>query len=265
MDLADPAVADDLGGLAEGAFAALLRADLEDGAVLALEVAEDAALAHGEGQRLLAEDVLAVAHGHGGDGRMPVVGGDDHHRVDVGAGDQLFEVIDREAALVVATVLFGVGLLDPALRVLALFLDDVADADDLHVIAAQRVPEVSAHLQAHADADEVDPVARRVLAEDRGRDDGRQRDGRADGGLEEAATREMLALHGSTHPFRALAHGVEKQNRRKRVLFIRRRCNCSSAVIWSGDRSTPSDGLALRTVASFPEAYGEGLSRPSMR
>jgi hypothetical protein len=162
----------------------------------------------------LAEDVLAVAHGHGGHGRVPVVGGDDHHRVDIGAGDQLFVFIDREAALVAAGTFLCVGLFDPALRVLALLLDDVADADDLHVVAAQRVVEVAAHLQAHADADEVDAIARRVLAEDRGRDDGRQCDGRADGGLEEVAAREMLALHGLTLPFRALAHGVEKQNRR---------------------------------------------------
>ncbi|MFO1492398.1 MAG: hypothetical protein U1F87_16170 [Kiritimatiellia bacterium] len=109
---------------------------------------------------------------------MPVVGGDHHDGVDVVAGDEGLEFIHREAALVAAGLLLRIGGLDPVLRVLALFPDDVADADDLHVVAAQRVVEVAAHLQAHADADDADAVAGRVLAEDGGGNDGRQRDRR---------------------------------------------------------------------------------------
>ena len=128
-------------------------------------VDQDLALVDGEG-RLLALDVLAGADRHDAHQRVPVVGGGDHHRVDVVAGEDLAEVVGGGAVLV--AVVFVDHALGPA-QVAAV---DVADGEDPGVLLLQVVAEVAAGAVA-ADADEADGdlVARGVGAEDAGGDD----------------------------------------------------------------------------------------------
>ena len=85
MNPADPAIAHQFAGLAETLVRALLAAGLEDRAETARGVGHGARLGDGMRHRLLAVDVLAGADGGQGDDRVPVVGGDDEDRVEVGA------------------------------------------------------------------------------------------------------------------------------------------------------------------------------------
>src|SRR5437588_9978570 len=59
LQLADAAAADQFAGLAESVFRALLAAGLEDAVVLADRVDHQLGLTDGEGERLLAVNVLA--------------------------------------------------------------------------------------------------------------------------------------------------------------------------------------------------------------
>ena len=108
LDLADAAVPHQLAGEAEFAaeLAALLAADLENPAGVLGDLDHGLALVDGEGERLLAVDVLLFAHGLDGDEGVPVVGHGDGDGVDVRVVQQLSEVL---VALGVEAVLFHDG------------------------------------------------------------------------------------------------------------------------------------------------------------
>jgi hypothetical protein len=95
---------------------------------------------------------------HAGDG-VPVVGGGNHHGVDVLAGQQLAEVVVGGAAAKGPLVLLlGVAFLDDLAGIVAAFSDDVADGDDLHVAAADKVAQVPPAHRAHPDEAEREAV-----------------------------------------------------------------------------------------------------------
>ena len=89
LQVADAAVADQFGGIAELHGGALLAADLEDAAGGLDGVGERAAFGDGQRRGLLQVDVLAGADGVDGDERVPVVGGADDDGVDVLVGEEL--------------------------------------------------------------------------------------------------------------------------------------------------------------------------------
>src|SRR5262249_1033731 len=89
LELADASVADELGRVAELGRGTLLAADLEDPSAAVDGVAQHPPLGDGQRGRLLEVDVLAGLHGVDRDPHVPVVGGADHHRVDVLVREQL--------------------------------------------------------------------------------------------------------------------------------------------------------------------------------
>ncbi len=192
MQLADPAVADQLAGEGEAAFAATLGAVLKNAAVTLHRRAHGPAFGQGYAQRLLAEHVLAAGgRGHGLHG-VPVVRRADRHRVDVAAGQELAEIVVGRAAMIrslgqrLRVVAFGVVLG----RAAAL---GIGVGHGHHLALLQVSLEVCPTAPADPDHPHGDPVAGRWkigLAERRGgHNPGRAKRGRADAG-QEAATRE---------------------------------------------------------------------------
>lgn len=74
LDSAEPAVADQFAGQAEASVGALLAADLEDGVLPSSDLDQSLSLGDGQGQGLLAVDVLAAVRGLDGDQGVPVEG-----------------------------------------------------------------------------------------------------------------------------------------------------------------------------------------------
>ena len=111
VDLADHAAAHDLDLEAIGVDRAALVASLIDGAVALHGVGHRPALLNGEGDGLLAVDILACLCGEDRGGAVPAVARGDEHGVEVGPRQQLAEV--------------GVGLavLVPVLRVHQVLVD----------------------------------------------------------------------------------------------------------------------------------------------
>ena len=85
LELADPAVADEFGHAMVDRDRAILGAGLKDPAVAAHGFDQDLAFVDGE-RRLFALHILAGAEGEHADQGVPVIGGGDHDRVDVGRG-----------------------------------------------------------------------------------------------------------------------------------------------------------------------------------
>ncbi|MFO0927219.1 MAG: hypothetical protein U0736_09295 [Gemmataceae bacterium] len=144
--LADPAGADHLGRLGGVGTGHPLNAALDDSFLAAGDLDHAPALDDGERQRLLAVDVLAGLAGVDRLQRVPVVRGDDHHRVEVGPLQQLAVVV----------VLLGLAA-DLGGGEVEVRLVDVADRRDLAVLVLQKGVE---HLVAAvAQADEADAHA----------------------------------------------------------------------------------------------------------
>ena len=191
-DLADESVAHDLDSLLEERFGTLLRADLEDGLLFRDFTVDRMTLRVFVRHRLFTIDILARAEGLHADDAVPVVGGGDHHRVDVVAGDQLAEILVGGAAFPRSRIsAFRVGRFHRcfargAAIVAALFLALLAEVEVVDVTHRDAldvgVVEEGLH-HAHATIAESDethrhPFARGVLAEEAG---GKDR-GRGDGG-----------------------------------------------------------------------------------
>ena len=83
LEIADAAIAHQLGCVAELHRRALLAADLENPPRSLHRVAQRAALRNGERGRFLQVDVLARAHRVNANQRMPVIRRADDHRIDV--------------------------------------------------------------------------------------------------------------------------------------------------------------------------------------
>ena len=163
LQLADGAVAHQLAGEAEVVVGALLAAHLKNAAVAAGRLGNRLGLADGQRKWLLAVDVLAGLHGLDRLNGVPVGRGGDHDRVDVGAGEQLAEVAIDRNALVVRAEALGIGLPDQVAADLEPVALDIAERDDLNVLAAEAALQMPPHHLAHADQADGDPVARRSL------------------------------------------------------------------------------------------------------
>ena len=111
------------------------------------------ALAEGLGLGLLAEHVLAVAAGLDHHDRVPMVRRGAMDGVDVGAGQQVAEVV------VGLAILGMVLIVDAFARALADLFADVAHGDILHVRVTEERPLVAGTLIADADAAHHDAVA----------------------------------------------------------------------------------------------------------
>ena len=149
LDRSQNARSDELDALAEAGLGGPLVAHLGAELLLGGERPHEACFLDRPGQRLLAEAVLAHAHGHHAGRGVRVVGRADGHGVDLVA--QLLE------HLAVVEVLLRLGVLFPHL--LELMLVDVAEGDDLAVLAG--VVGVALTLAADADAREADFLIRR--------------------------------------------------------------------------------------------------------
>ena len=116
-----------------------LRAHLRGDCAASLEilVLHQPGFANGVGQRLLAIDVFACPHRRDGGQRVMMVGGADHHAVDLRVADDLAPVGERP----------GVGKLFP--RLVERPRIDVAEGDDILAFDAARVSP-----SASADADD---------------------------------------------------------------------------------------------------------------
>ena len=99
LDLAQPAVADELAARLVDGHRPLLAADLEDAVVLAGRLDHQPAFADREAQRLFGVDVLAGLAGVDADQRPPVLGRGGDDRVDVLAVEELAIVLHAEAAV----------------------------------------------------------------------------------------------------------------------------------------------------------------------
>ena len=188
VDAAEDAVADEFAGDPEFFGGALLRAGLENAFGLAGLLHELDSFVNVMGERLLAVDVFASAHGGDGDIGVPVIGCGDDDGVDIFASDHLAKIIVGVAAAVGFAGLFRVRIVDAFLGVQATGRVDIAHREDFDVIAIDKATEVAAHLFAHADATDGEALARcGGLRPDAAREN--ERCGEEDGGaLEELAT-----------------------------------------------------------------------------
>src|SRR5208282_152307 len=117
LEIADPAVANQLASAAEVVVGPLLAARLEDHVVLANRVAHGAALDDGERQGLLAVDVFPRLAGLDHRDRVPVVRCADLDGVDIVAAQDLAEIDACVAAAIgPGELVRGVMLLDQTLR-----------------------------------------------------------------------------------------------------------------------------------------------------
>ena len=165
-----------------------MRAGLENAFGLAGLLHELDSFVNVMGERLLAVDVFASAHGGDGDIGVPVIGCGDDDGVDIFAGENLAEIVVRVAGAVGFAGLFRVRIVDAFLGVQATGRVDIAHREDFDVIAIDKATEVAAHLFAHADATDGEALARcGGLRPDAAREN--KRCGEEDGGaLEELAT-----------------------------------------------------------------------------
>src|SRR5262249_38570811 len=158
-DLADAAIAHELAGQPEAGVGALLRADLEYMSRLLDHTKDRLPLGDGQRQRLLAVDVLALAHRLDGHEGVPMVGRGDEDGAQVLAGEQFAEVV-------VAGHVPHPALAQLARGAIAVAVIDVAHRDTFDALVAQGVAEngPAAALGA-ADADDAEdgPVGGRLL------------------------------------------------------------------------------------------------------
>ncbi len=158
LQLADAPVADEFAGEGEVALGPPLRAMLEHAAVAGHGVADGPPLGDGEGERLLAEHVLARLCRRDADHRVPVVGGADRDRINVVAVEEFAEVVVGRAALVgalchqVRVVAFGGRAGGVAARLLRV-------AHGHHLARVQKRLHVARPASPDPDAADVDAVA----------------------------------------------------------------------------------------------------------
>ena len=121
IDFAEVAALNELAQLIDGGIEAVDHADVEHLAGLMLRLLHLERVRIGAGRRLLAEDVLAAAQAVDRDDRVHLVRGADRNRLDLGVGDDVVIVLNRDAAAI---------LLHGGLRLLG---QDVAEILDFHV------------------------------------------------------------------------------------------------------------------------------------
>ena len=188
-DLADAAAANQGDGLLELAAGALLAAGLKDARIAPDHLDELLGLLDGEGQRLLAVDVLPGPAGvHAGE-RVPVVGGRDADGVDVIPGEQLAVVVVAHATIADALL----GRFPPVCV-------DITHGQDLGLIVPDEAAEMSAAHAADPDEAHRDPLVSGVLAvlpESAGADHIRHRhSAQTRGGC---LAQELASVRSSTH------------------------------------------------------------------
>jgi hypothetical protein len=165
LHLTDPPAADKLTGLSEVPedIGALLASGLQHPFVLAHRLHTPFGFSQGQGQRFLAIDVFARLTGlDDGDG-VPVLRRDDHHRVDVFAGQKVPEIV-VSVTLFGSPFVFSVGLLHSLLRPFAPGRVDIAHGQGLHIAEPQQggQVEIERHLAA-ADKSHRDPLTGSLL------------------------------------------------------------------------------------------------------
>ncbi len=176
LELPDPSIANQLTGLTELAvvFGALLRPRLVDPPVATGRLDQDLSLLNRDGDRLLAVDILAGAHGPDRHRRRPMIRQRQQHGVDIGPREDLPEIIVRLDSIVARPLEpLGIDLIAPLPGVFAAFAAHVADRQHLHVVSRD-VParhvgprpahEVAAPLAAQADEAHVHTLAGRRFA-----------------------------------------------------------------------------------------------------
>jgi hypothetical protein len=125
------------------------HAVLEDAAVAGDGVAHGPAFGDGDGEGLLAEDVLAGLGGGNGDEGVPVLGRGDDDGIDAGHAEQLPEVAEH-----------GRASAEAAAGGLAAVLPRIADGQRLRRRAEEAAHDIVAP-SAEADEAEADAIARR--------------------------------------------------------------------------------------------------------
>ena len=141
LKFAKATVADEFAGEPEIAVAALLAADLKDALVVAHGFHEALAFVDGEGERLLAVNILAGLHREQVYKRVPVVGRARDDGVDVVALHELAKVLVRLRHLAVLRELLGSGFGMTVINV----------ADGKHVTVSGRTRAVGTALAATTD------------------------------------------------------------------------------------------------------------------
>ena len=170
-DIADEAVADELGGSAKRDVGALLHTGLENPAVLAGGVDEHPALTQRERDGFFDVDVLAGEHRGAGHGGVPVIGGGDEDDVDIVTGDEFLELgVDIHALISALVLVGGVGFFDAVADFDGLAAPDIGHGEDAAVVTAEQRADVSVADEAVAHEADGEAVTGRVFTEERGRE-----------------------------------------------------------------------------------------------
>ena len=180
MDLADPAVSNQLAGAAEIPVRTLLAARLPHDLVCLDSLDHGPALGNRQRERLLAVDVFLRPRSVHGDQGMPVVRGTDVDRVDVLAADDIAKIFVALTALVlVVPVDLANSRLTPADRAAPIarpLLVYIADGDDTHPLVAQEAAHPVGAVITGADKADRRLIARGILPHERNSGDRRNRD-----------------------------------------------------------------------------------------
>src|SRR5262245_15951359 len=129
---------------------ALLRADLDHAFVFARRLNHLAPFVYGARDGLLDVNVLARLTGHHGLQRMPVVGRGDDHRVNVFA-------VEHSTKIPVCIDAFEFGVID---RKVHLWLEDVAERDNLRVRISHKSLHHAAPLSSRTDHPDANAIIR---------------------------------------------------------------------------------------------------------
>ena len=197
MDLADPAVSNQLAGAAEVPVRALLASRLPDDLVFLHSIGHRPALGYRQRERLLAIDILLGARRVDRDQGVPVIGSPYIDRVDVLASDDVAKILIALAALVlVVPVDPADGRLAAANRagpITRPLLVDITDRDHAHPLVSQEATHPVGTIVAGSDEPDRRLIAGRVLPHQWNGRDGWDRDRRA-GGLLQKATAGIRTL-----------------------------------------------------------------------
>ncbi|MFM1944179.1 MAG: hypothetical protein RI897_3161, partial [Verrucomicrobiota bacterium] len=173
LEFADAAIAYEFGHAVVDGDGSVFGAGLEDLFSFADGLDEEFAFVDGE-RGLFALDVLTGLEGEHADQRVPVIGGGDHDRVDILAGEHVTEVLGRGAVLV------EVLLIDDGFGFEQVVGVDIADDADLDVFEIHIPAEVPTDaVAAGSDEADIDPVTGGVGAEQGGGGEQGERDGGA--------------------------------------------------------------------------------------
>ena len=158
FDFANAPVPHQFARLAELVRGTLHRARLEYTVILARRLHHFTGLMDGQGERLLAIDILARFARRDGYEGVPVIGRRNHHGIDVLACQQFAKLLVGRAALEFLVALNAVELLDRLFAVLPTRRIDIAHGHHLRVGHRQEIIQEPSPLRARANEAQGDQV-----------------------------------------------------------------------------------------------------------